>query len=250
MSKRHYLTHASGHDHTIPSDIPFRSDLVFYAPMTEQCCCDYVSGCVPTSDTNGGSTTDFGSCEWDGGAGMWKCVCRQSNDYLTNMDAALNYIGLSLYSGSGTDNINSSGCTLFMQIQPIMTNGNQYCPYMIVDNLHVCFAGYEGTNVNIGTDVQDQAAGTSAFWIRRSSLGNFIDGTLYKVALTIAPNGDLKWYNNGVQKASSNWASKMKGNPTSVGILQVIKGTLREEAYVKDVRIYNRILTAAEVAQL
>lgn len=257
MSKRHYYTPASGHDHTIPSDIPFRSDLVFYAPMTEQCCCDYVSGCVPITD-GVISSNEYATCEWDNNAGMWRLSVRKpGNTGNFNLSTCLRWIDLTLYSGVGTDNRSDRGITMFCQIQDVERLGNCYEDYMVVDDFHTIDPSMANTSNNTNPSnwvYQGQVFDINSYNLNLRSQNNSTtlwQPALTKAAATVTNGADCKWYKDGVLKrTANNWQNNFQGNPRSVGCGIVRHNQTYITFYLKDVRIYNRVLTQAEIQQL
>lgn len=258
--RRHHSTFGStptpptpGHDHTIPSDLPFLADLKFYAPLANDTCkCDYVSGIAPTTDTLYGT-----SLSWDSNKSAWLCRGQQDKSGQNRFTAPLNYTGLTLFSGVGSDTI-LNGATIFMQIKNYSQSGNNYGFVMIMDNAHVSFASVEGQTGNKAGNFPSNGQGCY-FAIRAAALnsgyGNYIGDTWTKVAMTIGTAASfgsahaVKWYTGGRQTGTGNW-SNSKAEPTSIGILQVQYNTTWMQAHVKDLRVYGRCLTAAEVAQL
>lgn len=248
MSRREY--NHTGHDHTIPDDIPFREDLVFYAPMTKQCCCDYVNNVAPETDFI--DNNNRGIAEFDDAVGLWRVRTQQNPSSQATFCAALNWYNLQLYSGVGTDNWYDRGMTIFMQIRKIAANENNYLNWASVDNLHI--SQPHGDNPNTPID------GRVRFTISRARFNSDIStSVLSKTAITMDsvanPGTDActcKTYKNGTLNKTFTWNAAVAGptNPDSFAVAQNCRNCYYGEYYVKDVRIYNRILSQSEIQQL
>lgn len=253
MSKRHTISGGENwHAHVIPADIPFREDLVFYAPMENPyCCCDYISSTVPTQDTNNGSTTEFGTAVWDENQSMYKCRCQQGNSNVTQFLASLTWRYLQLFTND--DPITSRGYTLFMQTYQTACRSNRYINWLICDELRTAWPNADGRG-------NGETTSTTMLNIRGNSFksGGGLQTTsalttLSKVALTFAPDKTIKRYLNGSptpREPSGSAPNNMHTNPTTVAIMQLCRGGNYEENYIKDVRVYNRALSQTEVQQL
>lgn len=251
MSKRHTdIGLTPQHDHTIPDNIPFRNELVFYAPMHEQCCCDYVSNTVPETDFI--DSNNRGIVIWDDNVGMWKVRTQQTPSSQDTFVAALNYYNLHLYSGIGQDNWYNRGITIFLQMRKIAANENNYLNWAAIDNLHI--SQPHGDNPNTPID------GRVRFTMSRARYNSDLSTTsLSKLAISMDsvanPGVDActcRTYRDGTLNKTFTWIAAISGatNPDSFAIAQNCRNCYYGEYYIKDVRIYNRVLTAQEVAQL
>ena len=252
MSKRHQH---NCHNHTIPDDIPFRENLVFYAPMTEQCCCDYVHNIEPFTDEsyiyNGRTYTPY--CRWNDAVQMWEVHTEGSGDNNCGLIAALNWYNVPLFTGLNGDNMIDKGATFYCELQQIAENGNGAAAWLVADSWHISLSLHH--NDNNGSTASNTTPGTTNTPMVRArfSSSRLCATTLSKcVYISDPPNGRQYAYKNGIQtlNATQNVSAFVQHNPDTVSCFQIQTGIYSEKACIKDIRIYNRALTAQEIAQL
>lgn len=210
------------------SDIPFSENLVFYAPLSEGDLTDHVSG--NTFHTVGNATVVF-----DSNIGMY-LFKKSGQAYVicTGLELGLNE------SSSDFANLN---CTLYFKCYFTTANtGTQNASMVSLGDYYL----HRFPNVSFSNFTNK----------RRLSSYNLCVNTYYSIAivftngvcslyvdsnLTDYPNnGTYSWYdsfdftkiNDSVLINAGNWSGNDGGG------------------YYKDVRVYNRALTAQEVAQL
>ena len=74
------------------------------------------------------------------------------------------------------------------------------------------------------------------------------EADLCMVVKTVDNNPSIFFYRDGVLKKAEHWTSTVGWNQVIVGTGS--NGSTNTKMYVKDVRIYNRVLSVSEVAQL
>lgn len=205
MSKReHYISQG---------EIPFRENLVFWAPLTDGDLTDHISRLT-------GSSLGGASVAWN--------VMNDAYVLTTNNGAALSY-------QLNTPSMMPDSYTVFADVKVAQSSTTFY----------IMAAGtYGGTNSypNLGTHNFGIASDLNN-WHRVVSVCDktqlkqyfYLDANLYN-ELT-RNSSHLVW--------SSNWTGTLRTN-LSLGVYYGYSG----KAYLKDVRIYNRALTPAEVAAL
>lgn len=196
---------------------------VFYAPLYQNDLKDYISGEIPTTDTNCTVT-------WDENKGMYKLYSNRNNGQ--------NVGSLNWRSGLLTNFSNGDACTALITVQENQTSGNGYCAMITIPNLY----GINTSNVNLT-------------WICQRRYGNIIDTNLHKYAVTYPQNTgqspvDVKFYRDGNLITTSNWGMQSSVGQNTVGIGQVNNGSSYYEIYAKDAMIFNRVLSQDEIKQI
>lgn len=251
MSKRHqHEASQDWHAHIIPADIPFREDLVFYAPLENPYCThDYISGVAPITDVV--DAGNYGYAVWDDNIGMYKCGFEQSDPNRTYFQASLRWMDLDLYP-NGLSILNR-GITIFLQTYQTRCKSNRYASWAMCDEFKTTFPNASGTgdneaNTTTYCNFRGMACKTGGGTQTSSALT-----TLSKCCVTYYPNKTIRWWVNGSpapNQSSSTWSTNMITNPTTVSVMQAQRNMNYEENYVKDVRVYNRALSQTEVQQL
>ncbi len=208
--------------------VPFAENLVFYAPLTEGDLTDHISGKSPS--------TDSGCCvTWNSTYNMYELYCSSGN-YM----AALRWVGLSLYDAG--HNISTDGLTVTARMKFVSQSGNNYSAFYSCDSLKDTFGQYKNNmaylyNCNARYDT--------------SGLGSDINRLT--TTLTRSGSGNLKFYKNSTLAKSMDWAA---GNisatraPDTLSLCEMHTNNTNMTILISDVRVYNRVLSASEVAQL
>lgn len=206
----------------ITPGIPFYENLVFWAPLTEGDLTDNVGGGSPTSDTGCTAT-------WNAEKGMYLLNTTGTN---SSLNAALIWSNLNLNIANTSQQYTITGVFEFVSKQ-----GNDYSCYIACNNYHnqnltcvrftnqdVRDAGYTAPNTGIHrlTAIADNSGGLKKYY-------RYTDASLVSNI--------------------SNW-SGFKSAPNSIALCQLLNNNTAMSIYAKDIRIYNRALSAAEVAQL
>lgn len=216
MARREYSKQQGGGN--LP-DVPFAENLVFYAPLTEGDLTDHISGTLATTDSNC-------TYQWDDLIGMYKLKARSSQNG-TNYPSALKWSIPSMNLTQG------QALTLVIDVKEIHVNGNYYAPMISVPSMsqqggaYICTARY--VNNQLISTLHRYCVSCSAF-----------NGS----------NFTLKWYKDGVLKQSGTWLHNYSYNNNTVSVCQLHINNSEYQIYAKNVRVYNRELTASEVAQL
>lgn len=211
MSRRHYN---KLQQEPLP---PFAENLVFWAPLTEGDLTDHINEIVPNIQ---------GSATWDGVKGMYILDSTLNSQW----KAALQY------TKEGGYNINAlDGWTLFGYFEivysswdynVIMASTSSYIRNNGWSTKKECFAYMNEHNVGV------------------------LSGK-HKLCMTAKVNLWI-FYVDGVQVGTSaGYTYEQQINPpTKIDICSSNTGRHKIQEYANDVRVYNRALTASEVAQL
>lgn len=217
MARREYKSMEQGGGN-LP-DVPFAENLVFYAPLTEGDLTDHISGTVPTQSQDS-------YCEWDETIGMYKLRAYSSNNG-ADFPSALKWSIPSMNLTQG------QALTLVIDVQEIYVYGNYYAPMISVPSMssqggaYICNTRY--INKQLLSTLHRYCVSCSAF-----------NGS----------NFTLKFYQDGVLKQSGTWAQNYSYNKNTVSVCQLHTNNREYQIYAKNVRVYNRELSASEVAQL
>lgn len=198
---------------------PYSENLVFWAPLTEGDLTDHISGLVPNVQ---------GSATWDANKGMYLLDSTQNNQ----RKAALRY------TKSGGFDINcQTGWTLFGIFEKVSSTWN-YNAIMACTSIYLRNVGWS-TNKECFIYVNELLTGVL------SGIHKICIATTNGVgAVNVYVDGVLVYTGDGYS------ASQMSNPPTQVDICASNSNSNRICEYAKDVRVYNRKLTASEVAQL
>ena len=217
---------------------PFSESLVFWAPLTEGDLTDHISGSVGTTPSNNTNC----SVTWDDNRGLYRINNRVSGF------AGLWWQGLNMFPDAvnGSTLMRDIPKTIYLKVLVVTTpNGNGYAYSVGVG------AGNDGYNYNVTTGTQRAVAeclcptkapfnipiGTlHAICYTRDNLTNtqYLDGTL------VSTNPNDPW----TQLYYTRFGTRMSAVfcPQNAGDIA--------DMCIQDIRIYNRALTASEVAQL
>lgn len=202
---------------------PFVENLVFWAPMTENDVTDHISGTSPASDTDCSAT-------WDSAKGMYLLVTTGSS---SSLNAALIWSNLNLnINAASSQQYTITGVFEFVSMQ-----GNDYSCYIACNN----YRNQSHTTIRYTNgDVRDAGYSAPTTGIHRLTV--------------IADNSSgLKRYyrytDANCVTTLSNW-SGFRTAPDSIAACQLLNNNIAMSIYAKDIRIYNRALSASEVAQL
>ena len=229
----------SGGDTPLP---PFAENLVFWAPLTQGDLSDHISGEVGVSSPNC-------SAVWDNNEGMYLLSAVTTDTYGRGHNSdALRYNSAALRANlNGTQ---TTGMTVYMVMKEhtyVPGPSGQYgvSRYFSCSDMYDVWETSPRMNVLVdGARLRQSQINTTKLW---------------KVAVVYNPTSkQLTYYDNGALLYTSSWTDTPAA-PLSVGLLSknghgtsTTSGynTKSFSAYVQDVRIYNRQLTASEIAQL
>lgn len=235
--RREYIK--SGGDTPLP---PFSENLVFWAPLTQGDLSDHISSEVGVSSSGCSAT-------WDSSEGMYLLSAATTDTYGRGHNSdALRYNSAALRANlNGTQ---TTGMTVYMLLKE-----HTYVP---------------GTNGQYGVSRYFSCSDMYDIWETSPRMNVLVDGArlrqsqidttkLWKVAVVYNPSARLlTFYDNGSPMYTAAWTDTPAA-PLSVGLCSknghgtsTTSGynTKSFSAYVADVRIYNRQLTASEVTQL
>lgn len=207
---------------------PFSENLVFYAPLSsEHGFKDLISGTV-------GTVASTGYAQWDSTKEMYHLrVQGGSSSYAKGLCWDVNIPLNSTYNEF----------TLYCFIDEIDSelNGNGYAAMF--------YAGYSNTPFSgPGWGYICNAHSTNrGNWQTKIHNGK-VCATFSNTGGSSSQVGRIYNYLNGVQKRTANWTC-----PTSLSFVEAcgLNGNnSKYGCYIKDLRIYNRVLSASEVAQL
>lgn len=191
---------------------PFNENLVFWAPLTEGDLSDHVSGKVPAVDSGC-------SMLWDASKGMYKFY---SNGV---WKAACAYSALNMGLGKG------GKCTMVIDVEEVSFSGNRY-QSMIgsprwkagQQTVYICHVRFDSTYSPIKT--------------------------LHRYCVAYDGNSVIKFYQDGVLKTTINSWALTDFSSNEVTICTIPNNCTNYTMYAKNARIYNKEMTAQEVAQL
>lgn len=197
---------------------PFVENLVFWAPMPENDVTDHISGISPTSDTGCSYT-------WDANKRMYLCETAGS---ISSLNAALIWNNLTL----DIKPANIQQFTITGVFEFVSQNGNGYSCYIACNNYH----DQSPTNIRwTNGDAGLTPSGTNRLTV-------------------VADNSEglkkcIRYVNSTQATYQSSW-NGFRTPPVSIAVGQLLNNNVGFRIYAKDIRIYNRALSAAEVAQL
>ena len=208
--------------------IPFAENLVFYAPLTEGDLTDHISGKLPSTDS-GCSVT------WNSTYNMYQLYCSSGN-YM----AALRWVGLSLYEAG--HNISTDGLTVTARMKFVSQSGNNYSAFYACDSLKDTFGQYNNNRAYLY--VCNARFGTSG-----------VGSDINRITTTLTRGGsqNLKFYKNSTLAKSMSWATSdisATRAPDTLSLCEMHTNNTNMTILISDVRVYNRVLSASEVAQL
>lgn len=200
---------------------PFSEDLVFWAPLTNGDLTDHISGVTPTTDS--GCTVSF-----DTNKNMYLLTTTGTS---SSYKAALRYTSLNLGMADG------DGVTLVIDAAEKSYSGNHYSAMLSTPSVQVESQGKNPARISI-------------VYFHSS-----LDTQLHRYALTCSPkigtnNFTLKRYCDGVLKHTSSWNGIIPFTQNVVTMCQLNSNNTAYSIYVLNARIYNREMSASEVAQL
>ena len=196
-------------------DVPFAENLVFYAPLTEGDLTDHISGTIGTKMSN---------CEmyYDGVKEAYKLISEPNrNKY---------YVSPLCWTGLSTM-LNTRPLTLSIDVAGV-DQGNGYCAMLITPSWSIIQKNY------------------CHFYLGEVRFGG-LDTSFNRYVAVFDTNNYVGFYKNGVLiNQQSNWGL----NPVYTGEGSVAICMANDcniySIYAKNARIYNRVFTAQEVAQL
>lgn len=207
---------------SITPNVPFAEDCIFYAPLTEGDLTDHISGASPITQSN----TLF---QWDSNMQMY---------YLESNPGTTGYYVSPLYYDVNLPIRDFGNLTIVIDVINVEM-GNQYCAHVLTPSWS-----------DIGKNY------VCAF-MRQYGYGS-PDNVLHRYVASsnfTSSSGSISFYKDGVLSHSVNKAewvgstSKPTYDKNSVAICMA-NDTSTFKVYAKNCRIYNRSMTAAEVAQL
>ena len=200
---------------------PFADNLVFWAPLTEGDLTDHISGVEPTTDA-GCSVT------WDAEKQMYKFYANGSSS---------SYKASARYGSLDMGMLDGDAVTLVIDVEEISYSGNHYSPMLCTPDGIVESQGFNSARVNnvyyhSGIDLELHRY--SVVFERKIGAGKF----------------NVIRYQDGIHKHTTQWTAPLKLSDNIATICQLNNGNTLYSIYAKNARIYNRELTAEEVAQL
>jgi hypothetical protein len=203
---------------SVPPVVPFAEDLVFYAPLTEGDLTDHISG-VTGVERTGGTLT------YDSNAEMYHIY--------SEGDSSSSKGGL--YFGDWQAFDASNGITMYIYAQevPSEISGNSFSaiisiPLLTANTSTVYICNYRYTNKTYYQQFIQTASKLVVVWNTDGSVSYYRDGTFVRT--------DTGW--TGRSPFTCITIGQLHTRNTKYGLL------------FKDARVYNRALTAQEVAQL
>lgn len=208
------------------NELLFSENLVFYAPLRFGDLTNHYNGASPTIDEDC-------SCTWDNNKGMY--LLSVTNGSNNTYKCALNYSCpemSSLFSSGAYQQITVTG--LFEWVSHIGDNNE-------------AFFSVSNKKQSSNTNLTWTCGGTTKYGLSQHPVGihrltAVLDDSTYEQIC-------IRYEDNEVVYSMSPWPFQ-KNAPDSVGICQLLNNQTAFSCYAKDVRVYNRALSAAEIAQL
>ena len=223
MKRQHYGIKNIG-PVPIPDHVPFKEDLIFYAPLNQNDLRDYVTGITGVLKT--GSTMT-----WDSS----KCMYYITTTGLGGDDSISGVVG-GLYFKNITAHA-VSNITMYVYAEKVeASRGNGYNNVLMYGN---------DTNSRPRTFIAEARITGDA-----GGSSSTTHSSVFSGACALAQNTTNNYfYLNGTQTYTSGY-SPISGNCNSVNLASNPGDCSYCAYYIKDVRIYGRYMSAAEVAQL
>lgn len=198
---------------------PFAENLVFWAPLTEGDLTDHISGKTPITD-------NLCSVSWDTSKEMYMLTASGSS---SSRYGALKYSGLNMGLADGQD------ITFVLDFEEFSGSGNGY-------------------NLMFGVPATTEQIPTIAYMnhYRYTSQANYNNVIGYGRYACVYSGTTCQFYKNGVlinTATAASW-SGIKFTANTASICQLNTNNTRYTMFGKNARIYNRALSASEVAQL
>ena len=233
MRRQHFIKTTGGGGIDLTT-IPFYQDLVLYAPLdSANGTVDLVNNITPTTDT--ASSVPYAYCNWDNEKQAY--LLGYSTNYSRSYTTALEFRNVPMYSGVGTDNITNRGITYTFDIM-VKSSGDMWMFFFSIESVKVGLTSSAGL-----------ASGKTCLCGRPDDIKP-LPYSWAKIVYSCDANKQTSIYKNGTKVKTWNTSSLINGNPTTVGIMQQNIKDYGSSAWYRDVRVYNRGLTASEVAQL
>ncbi len=208
--------------------IPFADDLIFYAPLTQGDTTDHISG----QDIH---VRHAGTLTWDNTEGAYKFDGSAAEFY-----SQFYWSNLSL--GIDVTSANTVEYTMFAKVKIVSANTDiYYCRFL------PSAGRTDGSGRHVGSPLYQG----STFYF-----SSYSTGIWYEFTSSIKNNSSNNYINKSIVR-TTNAGYQVSGLPASdmnkyVSIFPCynVSGANSGVVYVRDVRFYNRALTAAEIAQL
>jgi len=246
MSKRHTILGGSQPIPPVPSSVLWSEDLVFYAPLNQGELFDYISGEV-------GTTSEYAWATWDANEQMYQLGYEHPTLTFTGCSALL------FNSQACMSNLNrgvlSKAFTIMIRYKDVAFEGNSWrMARAFTMNRHS--EVYYNNTYNSGQGIN--------MWIDGYRQG-MTQTTMPSAAMTfrtvISTYTATNWttYVNATQKGSYSIGSEQWYMPTSLALCDKSGipnqqssqyNTKKHIINIKDVRVYAKTCTAAEVMQL
>lgn len=240
MSKRHTIIGGSQPIPPVPSSILWPEDLVFYAPLNQGELFDYISGEV-------GATSEYAWATWDVNEQMYQLGFNYPT-YTGHDCSALRFTSQQALNNLNRCYLNGGG-TILMRYRDVEYIGNRW-------------GVSRALSIDAMPDVWDYSPRSNVpIDGYRQYLQNSMPSqarTFRTVVVTfITQFSNFKTYINGTLKSTLGFG--MEASPRSLGICDKngdvsntssIYNAKKHIIYAKDIRVYSRICTDAEVLQL
>lgn len=240
MSKRHIIENTLQPIPPVPSEVLFQENLVFYAPLNKGELFDYISGEV-------GTTSEYAWTTWDDNEQMYQLGFDYPT-YTGHNCSALRFTSSTLLSNLNRCFIGGGG-TVMMRYKDVEYVGNRWSVTraLSIDAMPDVWEYDPRSNITIdGYRQYQQNSMPAAARIFRTVIATFK-----------TTGSQFKTYVDGTLKTTSSFG--MMASPRSVGICDK-NGDLTNNnsyynakkyvIYTKDIRVYDRQMTASEVQQL
>lgn len=208
--------------------IPFADDLIFYAPLTQGDTTDHISG----QDIH---IRHAGALTWDNAEGAYKF-----NGSYAEFYSQFYWSNLSL--GIDVTSANTVEYTMFAKVKIVSANTDiYYCRFLPSAGRTDGSGRYTGSPLYQGSSFYFSSYISSHWYEFAGSNANNVANNY--IDKTLARTTTIGYQVSGLPASDIN-------KYVSIFPTYNVSGANSGVAYVKDVRFYNRALTAAEIAQL
>lgn len=194
--------------------IPFEENLIFYAPLTEGDLTDHVSRTIGTQ---------MSSCE------MYYDDVKEAYKLVSKPNRSKYYVSPLCWTGLST-RLNTPPLTLSIDVAGV-NQGNGYCAMLITPSWSIIQKNY------------------NASYLGEVRFGG-LDISFNRYAAVFEQNKDVVFYKNGVVTSHYGWWTLPNYTGDGSVAICMANDCNLYSIYAKNARIYNRALTASEVAQL
>lgn len=218
----------------VDTGVPFAEDLVFYAPLTQGDLTDHISG-------NSLVFTE-GNVVWDSEVGMYRFNLAEKSQE--------SYFPCNIYA----EGLTAKPYTVFADCYPVKVldddyGANNYPPFVVIGG----YSDTEWSSWRPGVASSNSESNTTR-WSRRKRVVMINAASPYQCGYVIDSAGNVTTIFAETSTSSitnpASWPAIMKQRVAIRPCRDPNDNSFKRDAYIKDVRIYKRAFTPAELATL